>query len=58
MFTLYLDGEEGIFLRMVNLVHESMFSNFSIMTLQDCNLCQSLWLVSQSSKLFQKANGV
>ena len=42
----------------VNLVHESMFSIFVFMMLQEKDLSQSLWWTEQSSKLFWKANGV
>ena len=43
---------------LVYLVHESMFSIFVFMNLQEKDLSQSLWRVKQSSKLFLKGNGV
>ena len=42
MFTLNLCGEECIFPMVVNLVHESMFSIFVFMMLQEEGFSQSL----------------
>ena len=42
----------------VNLVHESMFSTFMFLMLQEKDISQSLWCVDQSSKLCWKGNGV
>ena len=57
-FTLNFCGQEFIFSMVVNLVHESMFSNLLVMMLEEKDLSQSLWLVGESSKLFWKGNGV
>ena len=43
IFTLNFCGQEWIFPMVVNLVHESMFSIFVFMNLQEKDLCQSLW---------------
>ena len=43
MFTLNFCGHEWIFSMVVNLVHESMFSMFVFMLLQEKYLSQSLW---------------
>ena len=38
----------------VNVIHESMFSHFLAMMLQEKDLSQRLWWVVQSSKVFGK----
>ena len=43
MFTLKFCGHEWIFSMVVNLVHESMFSVFVFMMLQEKGFSQSLW---------------
>ena len=43
IFTLNFCGQEWIFSMVVNLVHESMFSIFVFMNLQEKDLSQSLW---------------
>ena len=43
IFTLKFRGQEWIFPMVVNLVHESMFSIFVFMILQEKDLSQSLW---------------
>ena len=43
MFTLIFCEEEWIFPKVVNLVHESMFSHLLVMMLQEKDLSQSLW---------------
>ena len=43
MFTLNFCEVEWIFPMVVRLVHESMFSHFWVMMLQDWDLSQSLW---------------
>ena len=58
MFTLNFCDAEEILPIMVNLVHESMFSNFWGMMLQDWDLSQGLWRVAASTKLFWKGKSV
>ena len=43
MFTLNFCGQEWIFAVAINLVHESMFSMFVFMRVQEKYLSQSLW---------------
>ena len=43
MFTLNFCGQEWIFPMVVNLVHESMFSKFVFLMLQEKDFSQSLW---------------
>ena len=43
MFTLNCCGQEWIFSMVVNSVHESMFSIFVFMMLQEKGFFQSLW---------------
>ena len=43
MFTLNFCGQEWIFPMVVNLVHESMYSMFVFMRVQEKYLSQSLW---------------
>ena len=42
-FTFNFRGQEWNFSMVVNLVHESMFSNLYVMMLQEKDLSQSLW---------------
>ena len=41
--TLNFCGQEWIFSMVVNLVHESMFSNLLVLMLQEKDLSQILW---------------
>ena len=43
MFTLNFCGQECNVPKVVNFVHENMYSHFWIMMLQEKDLSQSLW---------------
>ena len=43
MFTLSFCEEEWVFPKLVNWVHESIFSHLLVMVLQEKDLSQSLW---------------
>ena len=57
IFTLNFFGQEWIFSMVVNLVHDSMFSIFVFMVLQEKGFSQSPCCVEQASQLFWRGNG-